>query len=274
MTTDVVPKPTVGRAIEESFLIAKRNMVSLLRRPDIVTFIFVQPIIFLLLFIYVLGGAIQIPGDELSYVDFAMPGIIVATLIFDAPATALGLNEDLSKGILDRFRSLPIARVSVLLGRLMSDALRAGVVTLIMIGVGYAVGFRFTGGFGNALLMLFVSWLFAVSIGWASAIIGLAVPSPEAVQAAVFTAIFPLVFVSSVYVPVETMPGWLQPIAQYNPISIVTDAARELALGPRMDIALQQGLGGDGNPAIAIAWSLCLTVVFIFLAVRQYRKLP
>lgn len=272
MTTDVVPPPTIGRAIEESLLIARRNMVSLLRRPDIVTFIFVQPIIFLLLFIYVLGGAIEIPG--LTYTDFAMPGIIVATLIFDAPATALGLNEDLSKGILDRFRSLPIARVSVLLGRLMSDAVRAGVVTLIIIGVGYAVGFRFHGGLTDALLMLFISWLFAVSIGWASAIIGLAVPSPEAVQAAVFTAIFPLVFVSSIYVPVQSMPSWLQPFAEYNPISIVADAARELALGEKMDNAMQVGLGGDGNPWAAIAWSVGLTIVFIFLAVRQYRKLP
>jgi ABC-2 type transport system permease protein/oleandomycin transport system permease protein len=272
MTTDVVPRPTVGRAIEESLLIAKRNMVSLLRRPDIVTFIFVQPIIFLLMFIYVFGGAIEIPG--LPYTDFAMPGIILATLIFDAPATALGLNEDLSKGILDRFRSLPISRIAVLLGRIMSDAVRAGVVTMIIVVIGYAVGFRFYGGLGDAALMLLISWLFAVSIGWASAIIGLAVPSPEAVQAAVFTAIFPLVFVSSIYVPVQSMPGWLQPIAQYNPISIVADAGRELALGPKMENAMQVGLGGDGNPWAALAWSVGMTAVFIFLAVRQYRKLP
>ena len=269
ITTATSPVSNIPR---ESLLIARRTMTNLLRRPDIVTFIFVQPIIFLLLFIYVLGGAIEIPG--LTYTDFAMPGIIVATLIFDAPATAIGLNEDLSKGVLDRFRSLPIHRASVVVGRMMYDSARALLVTLIIVGVGYAVGFRFHGGIVDAIAALTLAWLFSVSIAWGSAIIGLIVPSPEAVQAAVFTGIFPLAFVSSIYVPVDTMPGFLQPIAEYNPITIVSDAVRELSLGPQMEAAMQVGLGGDGNPWAALAWSLGLIVVFVYLAVRKYQQLP
>jgi len=272
VSAETIAKAPIGNIPRESLLIARRTMTNLLRRPDIVTFIFVQPIIFLLLFIYVLGGAIDIPG--LDYTNFAMPGIILSTLIFDAPATAIGLNEDLSKGVLDRFRSLPIHRASVVVGRMLYDAARALMITTIIVGVGYAIGFRYTGGFANALLAIFLSWLFAVAVAWGSAIIGLVVPSPEAVQAAVFTGIFPLVFVSSIYVTVGSMPGWLQPIAKYNPITIVSDAARELSLGDQMEVAIQQGLGGDGNPWAAAGWSLVLIAVFVFLAVRQYQKLP
>lgn len=268
MTAATAARASVRNVPRESLLIAQRTMTNLLRRPDIVTFIFVQPIIFLLLFIYVLGGAIEIPG--LTYTDFAMPGIIVATLIFDAPATAIGLNEDLSKGVLDRFRSLPIHPASVVVGRMVYDAVRALMVTAIIIGVGYAVGFRFHGGLLGAIGVVALSWLFAVAIAWGSAIIGLVVPSPEAVQAAVFTGIFPLVFVSSIYVPVETMPGWMQAFAKYNPITIVSDAVRELALGTEFSSALQV----DGNPWAAAAWSVGLIAVFVYLAVRQYQKLP
>lgn len=263
-----VQRLTLADGWRQSLLIGGRNMRNLMRRPDIMSFIFIQPIIFLLLFIYVLGGAIEIPG--LSYTDFAMPGIIVATLIFDAPATAIGLNEDLSKGVLDRFRSLPLARGAVLIGRLMSDAVRALSVTVIIIAVGYATGFRFHGGLVNALLVILLAWMFAISIGWGSAIIGLAVPSPEAVQAAVFTTIFPIAFVSSIYVPIETMPGALQAFAKYNPITIVSDAARELSLGPELSAAANV----DGNPLAAFAISALLIVVFGWLAVRQYSKLP
>lgn len=272
MTTTTSTPATVrsglGVAMEQSLLIAGRNMRNLMRRPDIVTFIFVQPIIFLLLFIYVLGGAIEIPG--LSYTDFAMPGIIVATLIFDAPATAIGLNEDMSKGVLDRFRSLPIQRSAVLVGRLLSDAVRALAVTAIIIGVGYAVGFRFHGGLLAALGVVLLSWLFAVSVGWGSAIIGMIVPSPEAVQAAVFTIIFPVAFLSSVYVPIETMPGPLQAFARVNPITVVSDAVRELSLGP--ELSAQVGI--DGNPLLAAGISVVLIAIFGFLAVRAYNRLP
>ncbi|MDX1511881.1 MAG: ABC transporter permease [Nitriliruptorales bacterium] len=270
MSARTIPSAGVADLTRQSFLLARRTTINLLRRPDVVTFIFVQPIIFVLLFIYVFGGAIEGGIGGLSYVDFAMPGMIVATLIFDAPATAFGLNEDMQKGVLDRIRSLPLHRAAYLVGRILYDSARALTVTVIIIVVGLLIGFRFHGGLVAAVGGLLIAWLFAVGIAWASANIGMMVSSPEAVQAAVFTVIFPFVFVSSVYVPVESMPGWLQAVARNNPVSVVSDAVRELFLGADLAGPLQV----DGNPAVALAWSFAFAALFFALGVRRFQKLP
>lgn len=257
------PRPSVARAMRDGLIIAQRNLTRVLRRPDLITFLFVQPIIFTLLFVYVLGGAIESSIQGFTYAEFAMPGIIVITLIFDAPVTAIGLNEDLQKGTIDRLRSLPTPRASVLIGRMLADTVRALVLTLVITGVGYLVGFRFQNGLLPALGLVLVAVLFAQGIAWGSAIIGLVVPSAEAVQAAVFTAIFPLAFASSVYVPIETMPGWLQAFAKINPITVVSDAARALALGGPVASTFWS----------AIAWSVGLIAVCAPIAINRFQKL-
>lgn len=254
--------PGPAAAARHARLLAGRNLLTISRRPDVITFIVVQPIMFTLLFVYVFGGAIQVPSGD--YVNFLMPGVIVQTLVFDAPVTAIGLNDDLGKGVLDRFRSLPIARSAVLTGRLLADAVRALTVLGVIIAIGYAVGFRFQNGVLAALAAVALAWLFALGIAWGSAIIGLLVPTPEAVQAAVFTALFPLVFASSVFVPVATMPGWLQAFAKVNPVSIVTDAVRGLARGGPVATDVVASLG----------WSAGLIVVLAPIAIARYRRLP
>ena len=269
--TAVTNPPDRGAALSQSWLLAKRNLLTLTRRPDVITFIVIQPIMFTLLFVYVFGGAIQVPG--VTYVNFLMPGVIVQTLAFDAPVTAIGLNDDLSKGVLDRFRSLPISRSAVLVGRLIADSIRGLGVLGLIIGVGYLVGFRFDDGILPALGAVVLAWLFAIGIAWGSAIVGMSVPNPEAVQAAVFTGLFPVVFVSSIFVPLQTMPGWLQPVAQHNPMTRVADAVRALSLDSADRVAVGLGEAVAGKVWIALAWSLGLIVLFVPLAVRRYRHL-
>jgi ABC-2 type transport system permease protein/oleandomycin transport system permease protein len=211
-----------------------------------------------LLFRYVFGGAIRVPGGH--YVDFLMPGVFAQTVTFGAMNTAVGLATDLKGGLIERFRSLPMARSGVLAGRTLADAARNVFVVALMIAVGFAVGFRVgTNVFGllaAAALLVF----FGYAMSWSFAAIGLAVGDPETAQAAAFPLLAPLVFASSAFVPVASMPGWLQIFVRHQPVSVVVDACRHLMVG------------GHGSPLAAMTWTVGLLVVLVPLAVRKYRR--
>lgn len=250
-------------ALRDSWALTKRNLRTIGRQPQLLVFAAIQPVIFILLFRYVFGGAISAPAG-IDYVNYLLTGIFVQTITFAAIQTGIGLSEDVSKGIVDRFRSMPISRGAVLAGRIGADVVRNVFVIAVMVGVGFAVGFRFTNGIVGPLLalLLILAWGFAFS--WVGALLGLALPSPETVQAAAFPTIFPLVFASSIFVPVQTMPGWLQAFVKVNPITLVTDSVRALALGEPFDL-----LPSLGWAALSMA---VITAVFSTLAVRRYRR--
>jgi ABC-2 type transport system permease protein len=243
----------------DAVVIARRNLIGIARTPQLLVFATIQPILFVLLFRYVFGGAIDVPG--VSYVDYLIPGIIVQTVVFGATSTAVGLSEDMSKGIIDRFRSLPMSRSAVLGGRTIADLVRNVFVVLLMIAVGTAVGFRFHNGFLPAVAAVFVALLLGYCLSWVFAFIGLTVADPESAQLAGFLPIFPLVFASSVFTSIQTMPGWLQAFAKVQPITRAADTVR----------ALTQGGPVAANLIWTLLWSIAILAVFAPLAVRRYR---
>jgi len=244
----------------DAVVIARRNLTRIARTPELLVFATIQPIMFVLLFRYVFGGAIHVPG--ISYVDFLIPGIIVQTVVFGATSTAVGLSEDMSKGIIDRFRSLPMSRSAVLAGRTIADLVRNVFVVLLMIVVGTAVGFRFHNGLLPAVAAVFVALLLGYALSWVFALIGLTVADPETAQLAGFLPVFPLVFASSVFTSIQTMPGWLQAFANVQPITRAANTVR----------ALTQGGPVATNLLWTILWSIAILAVFAPLAVRRYRK--
>ena len=246
--------------VMDSATIAERNLLRYVRSPDMLVFLTIQPVMFVLLFNYVFGGAITTGG--INYINFLLPGIIVQTTIFGATQTGIGLRDDLDRGIVDRFRSLPMARAAVLAGRISSDALANVFVVGLMIGVGYAIGFRFSNGAAAALGAVGLAMCFAMVFSWISALIGVSVRTIEAAQAASFTWIFPLTFISSAFVPVATMPGWLQAFAKVNPMTLTVDAIRALCNG-----------GAVAEPTWQAAiWMAGILIVFVPLAVWRYRR--
>ncbi len=244
----------------DAVVIARRNLTRIARTPQLLVFATIQPVMFVLLFRYVFGGAIHVPG--ISYVDFLIPGVIVQTVVFGATSTAVGLSQDMSNGIIDRFRSLPMSRSAVLAGRTIADLVRNVFVVLLMIVVGMAVGFRFHNGVGPAVAAVFVALLLGYALSWVFALIGLTVADPETAQLAGFLPIFPLVFASSVFVSIQSMPGWLQAFAKNQPISRAADTVR----------ALTQGGPVAANLIWTLLWSTAILAVFAPLAVRRYRK--
>lgn len=251
----------MSRMIPDTLVIAERNLTRLKRNPELWTAFTVQPIMFTLLFVYVFGGAIQTPGFG-SYQDFLIPGIIVQNIAFGGFVTALGLNEDLTKGLIDRFRSLPMSRAAVLAGRTLSDVMTNTVAMAILVGTGYLVGFRFETGIGDILLGALLLLLFGYAFSWIFALLGMLVSSPEAANTLGFITVFPLTFISSIFVPSETMPAALEWFANVNPFTIVTDAIRALWLGTP---------AGD-NVWLAFIWAIGLIAVFAPTAVWRYRK--
>jgi len=244
----------------DAVVIARRNLTRIARTPQLLVFATIQPIMFVLLCRYVFGGAIHVP--EISYVDYRIPGIIVQTVVFGATSTAVGLSEDMSKGIIDRFRSLPMSRSAVLAGRTIADLVRNVFVVLLMIVVGTAVGFRFHNGLLPAVAAVFVALLLGYALSWVFALIGLTVADPETAQLAGFLPVFPLVFASSVFTSIQTMPGWLQAFANVQPITRAANTVR----------ALTQGGPVATNLLWTILWSIAILAVFAPLAVRRYRK--
>lgn len=251
---------SVRWALHDAMLMARRSLYRFIRLPDWLFFSTAQPVMFVLLFTYVFGGAIQVPQG--NYIDFLLPGILVQSVLFGTSATAVGLAEDISKGAFDRYRSLPMSRSAVLAGRILADTANNVFVMGLMILVGYLIGFRFQGTLLEALAMPLVVVAFTIPFSWMQAWIGTSVKSVEAANLAGFVWMFPLTFVSSAFVPIESMPGWLQPVAQANPFSVAVDAARALALGD------------DSSDAVVktLIWTVVLLVIVVPLAVRGYRK--
>ena len=251
----------VARALRDAVPVARRNLIAYRRVPQLLVFSTIQPVIFVLLFRYVFGGAVRsIPG--VPYVDFLMPGIFVQTTVFGAIGTAVGLAGDLKSGLLERFRSLPMARSAVLAGRTVADLARNIFVVALMAAVGFAVGFRLHTNAVALLGGLFLVVLFGYVLSWVFATVGLAVGDPETAQAAAFPVMAPLVFASSAFVPVSSMPGWLQGFAAHQPVSVTASAVRALLIGgPTLSFVLQ-----------SIGWSAAILVIFGPIAVRRYRR--
>jgi len=253
----------VGSAITDTAVVTGRNLRHFIRQPDLLTFSTIQPVIFVLLFVYVFGGAVgRALPHGITYVDFLLPGIFVQSVTFRASQTAVGLSEDLERGVVDRFRSMPMARAAVLAGRTVADLVRNILIIGLMIAVGYAVGFRFHGGAAGAVACIVIVAAFGFALSWIFAFVALTVRGAEAAQTAGFVVIFPLVFASSVFVPVSTLPHWLQAFAKISPVTVTADAARSLAL-----------FGTPASLGQAIAWIGGLLAVFIPLSVWRYRRM-
>ncbi|HJV05544.1 MAG TPA: ABC transporter permease [Actinomycetota bacterium] len=248
-------------AISDSLGVTWRNLIGLRRTPQLLVFATIQPVIFVLLFRYVFGGAIHVPGG-IPYVDFLMPGIFVQATVFGAIGSAIGMAADLKTGLLERFHSLPMARSAALAGRTTADLARNAFVVALMTAVGFAVGFRVHTGPIQLVAGVLLILLFAYALSWVFVTVGLLVGDPETAQAASFPVMAPLVFASNAFVPVETMPEWLQPFAEHQPVSVTVSAVRALVLGgPTAEHVLQ-----------SLAWSLGILLVFAPLAVRRFRR--
>ena len=250
----------LARELSDMWVLAVRSSKRIPRQPDLLVGFTVQPLIFVLLFVYVVGGAISTPG--LDYVDFLIPGIIVQNIAFGGFVTAVGLAEDLKKGLIDRFRSLPTARASVLAGRTLADVVTNSVSLVVLLTTGLIIGFSFDASVPEIVAGAALLLLFGFAFSWIFALIGLSVSSPEAANGVGFTLIFPITFISSAFVPVDSMPSGLQAFAEANPITVVVDAMRALWLGAP---------AGDSVWG-AVAWSLALIAIFAPLAVAKYRR--
>jgi ABC transporter DrrB family efflux protein len=248
-------------AVSDTLTITKRNLLVWLRVPAYIVFTVIQPVIFVLMFRYVFGGAIHVPVKG-GYVNFLLPGIIAQTAAFATFGTAIALAQELKKGVIDRLRSMPMARSAVLSGRIVADTLRMLVTVLIVIGIGYAVGFRFENGVAPAILMVVMAIFLGVSICMIAAFTGLAIGDEESVQAFGLIWLVPLTFLSSAFVPISTMPGWLQAFANNQPVTYVVNTMRALAIGGPVYSSLWKSL----------VWLIGILVVFGPLAVRAYKR--
>jgi ABC-2 type transport system permease protein len=248
-------------ALADAATIAKRDLLVWNRNPAYIFFTIVQPVMFVLLFRYVFGGAItaNVPG---GYVNFLMPGIIAQSAAFASFGTAIGLAREIQKGVIDRFRAMPMARSAVLLGRLTADTARMAVTVLVILAVGYGVGFRFENGAVPAILMVVLAVVFGLTICCVSAFCGLAIRDEESVQSFGLVWLFPLTFVSAAFVPVRSMPGWLQAFANNQPVTTVIDEMRSLALGGPLALHAWQ----------SALWLFGILAVFVPLAVRAYKR--
>jgi len=242
-------------------VMTKRNLLRYPRLPQLIVFSFIQPIMFVLLWAFVFGGAIETNAG--SYINYLLPGILVQTVLFGAMMTGVGLADDMQKGIIDRFRSLPIARSAVLMGRTITETLRNVWVIAIVVIVGYMIGFRVEHGWGNFFLAMLLTLVFGFAFSWVSATIGLAVKNVETAQSAGFIWVFPLAFISSIFVPIESMKPAVRAFASHNPISYTADAVRALVLGTPV----------GNNAWYSLIWIAVLLAVFIPLAINRYRKI-
>jgi ABC transporter DrrB family efflux protein len=262
MSTATLSEPrrlAIGPVVRHTLTIARRNLLHIKSDPEQLVGMTVQPLMFLMLFVYVFGGAIA--GSSREYLEFALPGILIQGIAFTGFQTALGLNVDFQRGLIDRFRSLPIARSSVIGGRILADAVRVVWGVLIIVGFGMLLGFRFHGSALDALGALLLVVAFGMTVCWPMAFIGVSARSPESVNTGGFLLILPLTFASSVFAPPESMPGWLQAFVKVNPITSVVDATRGLMLG-----------GPVTEPLLkSVLWLAAITAVFAPLAIARYR---
>jgi ABC-2 type transport system permease protein/oleandomycin transport system permease protein len=266
-TTAPIPLPLVRRrnpitrSLRDAIAVAQRNLITYRRVPQLLVFSTIQPVIFVLLFTYVFGGVVS-TSLTVPYIDYLMPGIFVQTVVFGAIGTAVGLATDVKSGLLERFRSLPMARSAVLAGRTFADLTRNVFVVILMTAVGFAVGFRVQTNAWLFIAGMLLVLLFGYSMAWIFATLGLVVGDPETAQAAAFPIMAPLVFASSAFIPVSTMPGWLQAFAEHQPVSVTASAVRALVLGgPTASYVLQ-----------TLAWCLGILAIAAPIAVWRYRK--
>jgi ABC-2 type transport system permease protein/oleandomycin transport system permease protein len=250
----------VRRLVNDTFIIAERNLIRLPRAPELLLAFTVQPIMFVLLFRYVFGGAINTGG--IAYVEFLIPGIIVQNIAFGGFVTAIGLNEDVHKGLIDRFRSLPMARPAVLAGRTTADIVTNTLSLCVLLVTGVIIGFTFHTSVLHVIAGIGLCLLFGYAFSWVFAFVGLIVSTPEAANSIGFIAIFPLTFISSAFVPVATMPSVLQAFAKVNPFTITVNALRSLWIGT----PAKNYIWG------AVVWSVVILVIFAPLAVARYRR--
>jgi ABC-2 type transport system permease protein len=252
---------SLSMSIEDTVVLARRNLMRIPRQPDLLIAYTIQPVMFVLLFVYVFGGAIQTPGFD--YVDFLMPGIIVQSIAFGGFVTALGLSEDVKKGLIDRFRSLPMSRAAVLTARTFSDIVLNCLSLVVLFAVGFAAGFNFIGSSAGEVVLGIVLLLFlGYAFSWIFALVGLFSSSPETANSIGFTLIFPLTFASSVFVPAASMPDGLRQFAEANPFTTLSDAVRSLWLDTP----------ANTDVWMSFIWCAVLTAIFAPLAVARYRK--
>jgi ABC-2 type transport system permease protein len=257
----------------DSAVIAKRNLIKIKRIPELLIFTTLQPIMFVLLFAYVFGGAVNVPG--VNYREFLMAGIFAQTVVFGATFTGAGLADDMQKGIIDRFRSLPMAQGAVLIGRTLSDVLNNVIVLVVMALTGLVVGWRIHTDLWHGLAGFGLLLLFAYSFSWVMGYVGLLVPTPEVVQNASFIVLFPLTFVASTFVPLKSLPGVLKTVATWNPLTALSEACRNLFGNVPANPELRNisDAWSIRHPSLySLIWALILLVIFVPLAKRQYAR--
>jgi ABC transporter DrrB family efflux protein len=247
--------------VRDTYAVTQRNLIAYRRVPQLLVFSTIQPVVFVLMFRYVFGGAIQIPGG-IPYVDFLMPGIFLQSVVFGSLATAIGLATDLKSGLMERFHALPMSRSAVLTGRTLADLSRNVFVVVLMMVVGFLVGWRIHTNLLGLIAGGLIVLLFGYAMSWIFATVGLAVGDPETAQAAAFPVLAPLVFASSAFVSPETMPGWLQAWARNQPVSATASAVRALTIGGPTTAEVLE----------AVAWCVGILVIFAPIAVRLYRR--
>jgi ABC transporter DrrB family efflux protein len=258
------------KTLTDGAIVARRNLIKIKRVPDLLVFSTMSPIMFILLFAYVFGSAIKVPG--VSYREFLIPGIFAQTVIFGSTITGAGLADDIQKGIIDRFRSLPMSRSAVLVGRTGSDVANNVLVIVVMSVTGLLVGWRIRTSVAEAAAGFLLLLVFAYSVSWIMAWVGLVVPSPEVVNNASFMLIFPLTFVANTFVPTNGFPAPLRAIANWNPVSSVTQAARQLFGNTNPAVPVPHYWSLQHPVLYTLAWVVILLAVFIPLSVRQYKR--
>lgn len=260
------------RTISDIAAITRRNLLHTIRLPAVLVLSSTMPVIFILMFTNVFGGAIEAalpPATSGAYVNWLIPGLLAQFALFGGTATAAGLADDLGTGTIDRFRSLPMSRLAVLAGRTFSDLARSAVTLVLMLAVGVAIGFRWQTSLLGLIAGLAVALAFGYALSWLMAFLGLVVQSAEAVQAAVYMVVFPLGFTSAVFVPTQTMPAWLQGFAEHQPVTVAANALRGLMLG---DGALAPGQTVAGQAGLSLACAVAIVALFVPLAVRAYNR--
>ena len=260
----------LGQAVSDGLIVARRNLTRIPRIPELAIFAIIQSIMFVLLFAFVFGGAIPLPGGG-SYREYLMPGIFVQTITFAVATTALGMTDDINKGIIDRFRSLPMARSAVLSGRTLSDVVYNFGILIVLMLSGLAVGWTVRTGIPDFLLGIGLLLLFAFAMSWVGVWLGLVAPTVEVAQQVTFTTVFPLTFVSNVFVPTQSLPDWLRPVAEWNPVSVLTAAERKLFGNPNPFAA--SGFPAEQPILLTLIWVGIILAIFVPLGVRRYRSM-